>query len=111
MATKSFEVVKAGDQDHLQLFNGGSLKGYIRTDFQNLCETFGPPTHGPFDYEGDKVTCEWKIMTDNGLFVTIYDWKEGQTPLGQYEWHIGGHDFENVEWVSEWTGQNGWRWR
>jgi hypothetical protein len=108
---KSFEVVKADDTDHLMEFNGGSLKGYIRTDFQNLCETFGPPTHGPFDNRGDKVTCEWKIMTDDGLFVTIYDWKMGATPLGQYEWHIGGHAFENVEWVSRQTGFNGWRWR
>jgi hypothetical protein len=105
-----FEVVKAGDQDHLQEFNGGSLKGYIKTDFKTLCETFGPPTYGPFDYDGDKVTCEWKIMADFGLLVTIYDYKMGETPLGEYEWHIGGHSHENVDWVEAKVGSEARKW-
>jgi hypothetical protein len=109
MMAKNFEVVKADDTDRLMQFNGGSLKGYLRADFKILCETFGPPTYGPFDYTQDKVTCEWKIVTYDGLFVTIYDWKVGETPLGQYDWHIGGHAFENVDWVSYLTGCKGWR--
>jgi hypothetical protein len=104
MMMKNFDVVKSGDIDHLMEFNGGSLKGYVRTDFQKLCETFGPPTFGPFNYEHDKVTCEWKIMADNGLFITIYDWKMEATPLGLYDWHIGGHHRDNVAWVEEQVG-------
>lgn len=105
---KSFEVLTR--KDDLTVFNGGSLKGYVRTDFKKLCELFGTPTHGPFDPEGDKVTCEWRIITEDGLHVTIYDWKMGETPLDEYEWHIGGHDFKNVEWVADF-GLSTWRWR
>lgn len=108
---KNFEVVKSGDKESLMEFNGGSLKGYVRTNFQHLCETFGPPTYGPFDYSHDKVTCEWKIKTDDDLLVTIYDWKTSRTPLDEYEWHIGGQDFENVEWVEMWLGVPARRWR
>ena len=106
---KEFEVLTR--KDDLSVFNGGSLKGYIKTTFKDLCETFGTPTHGPFDQWGDKVTCEWRIVTEDGLHVTIYDWKMGETPMEEYEWHIGGHDFKNVEWVSAWMGIQGWRWR
>lgn len=105
---KSFEVLTR--KDDLTVFNGGSLKGYVRTDFKKLCELFGTPTHGPFDPEGDKVTCEWRIITEDGLYVTIYDWKMGETPLDEYEWHIGGHDFKNVDWVADF-GLSTWRWR
>ena len=26
--------------------------------------------------------------------VTIYNWKDGYIPTGEYEWHIGGHDYD-----------------
>ena len=103
-----FEVLTR--KDDLSAFNGGSLKGYVRTDFQRLCELFGTPTHGPFDQSGDKVTCEWRIVTDEGLHVTIYDWKTNGTPMDEYEWHIGGHADENSDWVSSF-GLAAWRWR
>jgi len=103
---KSFNV--STSKEDLTAFNFGSLKGYVRTDFQRLCEIFGPPTFGPFDYTRDKVTCEWKIKTDEGLLVTIYDWKMEATPLGLYDWHIGGHAFDNVEWVGKQLRQEAW---
>jgi hypothetical protein len=106
---KSFKVLTS--REDVDEFNCGSLKGYVRTDFQNLCETFGPPTYGPFDYASDKVTCEWKIKTDDGLLVTIYDWKMGVTPLDLYNWHIGGHSDENVAWVGKQLGQQAWGWK
>lgn len=106
-----FEVLTRRDKDDLQEFNGGSLKGYVHTDFQTLCETFGTPTYGPFDPDGDKVKCEWKIVTEDGLFVTIYDWKMDTTPMGKYDWHIGGHDFKNVEWVGNMLNAQAWRWK
>jgi hypothetical protein len=107
---EGFEVLTRRDQEELQEFNGGSLKGYVLTNFRTLCETFGTPTYGPFD-AADKVTCEWKIVTGEGLLVTIYDWKEGETPMGDYEWHIGGHSFENVEWVGRMLNRQTRRWK
>lgn len=103
-----FEVLTR--KDDLSAFNGGSLKGYVKTDFKTLCKLFGPPTHGPFDPNGDKVTCEWRIVTDDGLFITIYDWKLFETPMDEYDWHIGGHAFENIDWLNSF-GLAAWKWR
>lgn len=100
-----FEVVKKDDWEG---FNGGSLKGYVKAEFRDLCLAFGPPTYGPFDMSGDKVTCEWKIRTSDGLTLTIYDWKMGDTPLDEYNWHVGGQDFKAVDWLQE-QGLNAWR--
>lgn len=88
--------------DHIG--NGSSLKGYIRTDFKTLCRLFGPPTFGPFDDSGDKVTCEWKIVTRtmgvlDSLYLTIYDWKMEDTPLDKYYWHVGGKSPEVIDWL------------
>jgi len=27
---------------------------------------------------------------EDGTVATIYDWKEYETPMGLYRWHIGG---------------------
>jgi hypothetical protein len=40
----------------------------------------------------DKVTCEWKLKFEDDTIASIYDYKVGHTPMGEYEWHIGGHD-------------------
>jgi hypothetical protein len=73
-------------------FNGTSLRGYIRTTYQNLVEVLGEPTLGPYSNEGDgKVSCEWGIEFDDGTIVTVYDWKTGDTPMLDYSWHIGGY--------------------
>jgi DNA-binding ferritin-like protein len=29
---------------------------------------------------------------EDGTVATIYDWKEYQTPMGLYHWHIGGRN-------------------
>ena len=77
--------------------NGTYFLSTITTTFAKLVETFGPPTHGPNDFTGDKVTCEWRIEFVIGeedpevIVATIYDWKTGETPIDvSYEWHIGG---------------------
>ena len=69
-----------------------SLQGYVNTDYDTLVKTFGEPKFGPDQPSDDeKVTCEWRL-TLGGETVTIYDWKEytGETPRGEYEWHVGG---------------------
>ena len=31
--------------------------------------------------------------------ATIYDWKEVETPFGDYEWHVGGFSYDALELV------------
>ena len=40
----------------------------------------------------DKTTCDWALTFEDGTIATIYDYKTNRTPMGLYEWHIGGHD-------------------
>jgi len=72
--------------------NMTSLKGEFPITFAELAEIFGRPKYGPNCYDLDKVTCEWVLTFDDGTIATIYDYKTNQTPMGEYEWHIGGHD-------------------
>jgi len=72
--------------------NMTGLKGEFPITFAELCEIFGPPDIGPNDRDMDKVTCEWKLQFEDGTVASIYDYKVGYTPMGEYEWHIGGHD-------------------
>ena len=72
--------------------NGTSLKGYIRASYDQLVQVFGQPDVGPDDRDQDKVTCIWELTFNDGTVATIYDWKEGETPMGTYEWHIGGRN-------------------
>ena len=83
--------------------NGTSLQGYVKTTYDELVSVFGKPKYGPND-GGDKVTCEWSIdvsyVDESGdekiETVTIYDWKQYNTPFNEYRWHIGGFDSNAV---------------
>ncbi|NBV37909.1 MAG: hypothetical protein EBR94_11635 [Bacteroidetes bacterium] len=87
--------------------NGTYFLSTIRTTFSKLVETFGPPTCGPNDFSGDKVTCEWRIEFALGncgdetltvITATIYDWKTGETPIDvMYDWHIGGKRTDSLD--------------
>jgi len=79
--------------------NMTSYKGYIVTTYQELCEVFGPPDDGPNDLDADKVTCCWRLKFADGTVASIYDWKTGSTPFGEYDWHIGGHNIKAVNRV------------
>lgn len=76
--------------------NGTSLQGYVTAYYHELIELFGDPELG-----GDKTTVEWCLEFEDGTVATIYDWKEYETPLGKYQWHIGGHDRSAVMAVTE----------
>jgi hypothetical protein len=86
--------------------DGTSLQGYVSTTYAQLVEQFGEPTFT----NGDKVTAEWcldiKVVRDGELdedydiiTATIYDWKEYETPMGRYRWHVGGDSYEAVDAV------------
>jgi len=73
--------------------NRTSLKGEFRATYAQLVEVFGQPEIGPnADIDG-KVTCEWTFKFEDDSVASIYDWKEGETPMGEYSWHVGGHSF------------------
>lgn len=81
--------------------NMTSFRGEVSTNYSELCAVFGAPDHGP-NADLDKVTCEWCLEFADGTVATIYDWKTGMTPRGEYEWHIGGHAGSRaVELVTE----------
>lgn len=88
--------------------SGTCLRGYITSTYDQLVEVFGEPAkYG----EGDKVTAEWIIEvfdeeTEKYSVATIYDWKQYElgTPYDQYEWHIGGHHHDAVDYVKELVG-------
>ena len=71
--------------------NMTSLKGEFPITFAELVEIFGRPNYGP-NADLDKTTCEWNLKFEDGTIATIYDYKTSRTPMGEYEWHIGGHD-------------------
>jgi hypothetical protein len=92
--------------------NMSSLKGHIKTTYGQLVKTFGEPTHtdaSPYE----KVNAEWTLeftipFTDewgeedfNYVKATIYNWKDGYVPTEEYDWHIGGFDYEAVECVEK----------
>jgi hypothetical protein len=73
-------------------FNGTHLQGTVYTTFAKLQDLLG---------EGDKTTQEWCIEFSDGTVATIYDWKEYSTPMGGYDWHIGGHTRRAVQLVED----------
>ena len=81
--------------------NMSSLKGEFPITFAELVEIFGKPKHGPNNYDMDKVTCEWLLEFEDGTQASIYDYKTSRTPMGEYEWHIGGYDANAYERVVE----------
>jgi hypothetical protein len=80
--------------------NFTSLKGEFLITYAELVEIFGRPKYGP-NADLDKVTCEWVLKFEDGTVATIYDWKTWRTPMGEYEWHIGGHEMTAVDRVTD----------
>ena len=76
--------------------NMTSLQGYMQAYYHQLVEVFGEPEGG-----GDKTTVEWCLEFEDGTVATIYDWKEYETPMGKYNWHIGGRNQKAVDRVMQ----------
>ena len=84
------------ENDPTVSINGTCLQGYIETTYEELVKVFGKPT----ELEGDKVTREWILQFSYGTVATIYDWKQLETPMEYYPWHIGGMSQRAVELVT-----------
>ena len=106
METLDLKVLEYENDDLLNT-NGFHYVGVIKTTYDQLVEIFGKPTFTDADpYE--KVNAEWVIESqvveknedpDDYFYkgFTIYNWKTGYIPTEEYEWHVGGHDFEAKE--------------
>lgn len=79
--------------------HGSSLVGYMRTTYDDIVKVLGEP-HYVSD-GSDKITAEWYIRFVDGPLVTIYDYKEEETPKGLYDWHIGGISKNALIFISE----------
>ncbi len=75
--------------------NGTFLVGHIETTYEELVNKFGKPTFTDDDPR-EKVNAEWVLEID-GKIATIYNWKTGRVPMGNYKWHVGGHDSSVVD--------------
>ena len=64
----------------------GGLQGYCTATFEQLQILLGRPDPEP----GDKATVEWSFRCADGTTFHVYDWKTPSTPIGDYDWHIGG---------------------
>ena len=87
------------------------LQGYsVKATYSQLKQLFGKPSFSSGDpYE--KVQTQWCIEgkvffkdeygeTDcEYVYATVYNWKTGRTPTEEYQWHIGGHGYEAVDFV------------
>jgi hypothetical protein len=89
---------------------GTSLMGKVRTTYDNLVDAFGEPTYDASHSGDGKVCVEWTLefiveiedqyeIYEDCITATVYAWKEASIPYGEYDWHIGGHDFGAVECV------------
>ena len=85
--------------------DGTSFRGDFYAYYHELVEVFGEPDHGPNQKLFDKVTCEWDLQFEDGTIATIYDWKEPETPMGRYLWHIGGKSSDAIDRVLEAMGR------
>ena len=107
METLDLKVLEYENDEYANV-NGTCYQGVIKTTYDQLVEIFGKPTYTEADpYE--KVNAEWTIQTkviekdaeyeDDDFYkvFTIYNWKTGYIPTEEYEWHVGGEDFEAKE--------------
>jgi len=77
--------------------DGTSLMGYVTTSYSRLCDVFGDPCRR----NGDKIKVEWSLRFEDGTRASVYDWKEDEIPMGNYQWHIGGDRRSAVDRVQE----------
>lgn len=69
-------------------------QGTIQAEYWILEQLLGKPLWG----DGHKTDAEWAIEYEDGVVVTIYNWKDGHNYCGDAgwdvaditEWHIGG---------------------
>ena len=87
-------------------FESSCLQGYIQTSYADLVACFGEPNS---EGDGYKVDAEWMIKFNNGVYATIYNWKDGKNYNGDdgmelqdiCEWHVGGKSMPSLKCVED----------
>jgi hypothetical protein len=102
----TFKTLKANDRRCKNY--DGSLLGEFEASYADLRRVLGRPTYMIEKQGGGdgKVSTEWLLIGSDGLYVTLYDYKETSlysdgypTPSAfrkrpSYAWHIGGRKTE-----------------
>lgn len=78
----------------------GGLKGYCCTTFANLVALLGKP----HEHDRDKITVLWAFRCADGTIFHVYDYKESFTPIGPYDWHVGGSSEKALTAFTRFTG-------
>jgi len=86
-------------------FESSCLQGYITADYAVLKKVFGKPGVG----DGYKTDAEWELKFSDGVYATIYNYKDGKnyngasgTPKTQItDWHVGGMSSRAVRNVEQ----------
>ena len=86
---------------------GTSYQGIVTTTFDELVNKFGDPTYtdaSPYEKVNAQWSLQFDVPTEDGedyelVTATIYNWKDGYIPTDDYEWHVGGFDFDSVDLV------------
>jgi len=111
-----FNVIGFDNNDMVDIC-GTSLMGKVRTTYDKLVEAFGEPTYDASHSGDGKVIVEWTLdfRAETGEYngndfdyipATIYAWKETSVPYGEYDWHIGGHDYGAIECIESVLNQD-----
>lgn len=87
-------------------FESSCLQGYINTSYADLVACFGEPN---CDGDGYKVDAEWMIKFNNGVYATVYNYKNGKNYCGESgmaveditRWHVGGKSMLAVKCVED----------
>lgn len=70
--------------------SAGCRQGFLScVTYDELVDTLGEPTHESNNYE-EKVTCEWVTVTNKGVEIRIYNYKDYADHRGTTDWNIGG---------------------
>jgi hypothetical protein len=77
-------------------------QGDVKTTYDKLVATFGPPTFGPNSIHLSQSTCEWRILFEDTIVATVYDGQIlAETPRKMTDWQVGGYDNVAVDCVRD----------
>lgn len=89
-------------------YTGTSFHGdVIIAPYNEIIKAIGQPTYGLSADE--KSQKEWELQTPDGVYFTVYDWKEYHRDVTDgepVEWHIG-HKGLNIKSISAYLASKG----
>ena len=81
---------------------GSCLQGYISCSISELIRHFGEPVR--VVSEDKKAICNWALKFSDETVATVYAWKTGSVPSGNFEWSVGGRSPQAVKNVASVLG-------